>query len=162
MKSIAKTKLNKSIFAYNIVDMYKSNCYSNLQEYLQTKKGMQIDEITQEKDTFIKERNKHYNKFRSYSTKLPTLIKVNGLIATLAFIKGKIKTINEENKVKDIQEYEVLYNSINQWYKKVYSYNCKDILNDIIKINNRNYTRAVTIELLSLLVWIKRFAKSEL
>ena len=94
---------------------------------------------------------KTLKKFKSYATKLPTMIKTNGLINSIAFIKGK----------KSEKQYVHLYNSINDWYTQKYNLNNKCMIKDILE-GERAYERAVTIEILSLLVWIKRFAVSEI
>ncbi|SHK23475.1 type III-B CRISPR module-associated protein Cmr5 [Paramaledivibacter caminithermalis] len=115
-----------------------------------------IDDRENKGDNKENKRRKRLEKFKSYSVKMPTMIKVNGLINALAFIKGK----NDE-----VHQY--IYDSINDYYIEKFNPMADDIIKDILsndgKIgdNHMEYQRVVTAEILSYLVWIKRFAVSE-
>ena len=99
-------------------------------------------------------------KFRSYSIKIPTMIKVNGLVATLAFIKGKSENV-----------YKHIYENMNNYYTDNFNSKYNDIIKDILSkgndvnsnsYNNIEYQRIVTTTILSYLLWVKRFSISEI
>ncbi|SHH53789.1 CRISPR-associated protein (Cas_Cmr5) [Tepidibacter thalassicus DSM 15285] len=108
---------------------------------------------------FKDEKNKRkiqLEKFRSYSIRIPTMIKVNGLINTLVFIKGKNDNV-----------YKYIYDSINNYYNDKFNPIVEDIIEDIL-LNDRNfndnieYQNIVTIDILSYLLLVKNFAVSEI
>ena len=90
--------------------------------------------------------------YKSYAKKIPMLIKNNGLGATLAFIFSK---------AKDGNAYELLYRQIEKWldgskWKFNSSPNGENLVAWIISLPSTDY-RAVTIEVLAFLNWLKRF-----
>lgn len=103
-------------------------------------------------------------KYPSYVKKTPTLIQINGLGNTLAFYRSKfgIKEKEEEKLSADDRTYKLLYEHINNWFKKKYNIN-QDIIEWIISENSSSLDLfKTTREILSLLNWIKRFAEAEL
>lgn len=92
--------------------------------------------------------------YRSYLRKIPSMILVNGLGQTLAFIKSKAK---EGNAYSVIQEH------LKRYFKdnvpaRVRMTQQTDILEWAISLKSEDY-RFATEELLSLLNWMKRFAE---
>jgi len=105
----------------------------------------------------LDEKDKKYNekKYKSYVKKIPMLIKTNGLGSTLAYIKSKINSKNDDGKV-----YGLIYKHITEWLeadeKRLIDVS-DDLVQIIISLNSSEY-RAVTNEVLSLLNWLCRFA----
>ncbi|MCL0028419.1 type III-B CRISPR module-associated protein Cmr5 [Peptococcaceae bacterium] len=109
-------------------------------------------ELIENLKSFHKKLQKEY---KSYVKKIPMLIRTNGLGATFAFMfsKGEV--------------YELIGEQILEWLKR----NEKQILSGIEKINsfsdlvkysvslNSPEYRALTIEVLAFLNWLKRFAE---
>ena len=110
--------------------------------------------------------------YSSYSTKLPTLIQCNGLGAALAFIKSKgtkEKTENNQSllpghKQNPKNAYNLLYEQIFYWIKEKKPYLISestsrqgDFVEIVINLQSSEY-RALTIEVMALLNWMKRFS----
>ena len=93
------------------------------------------------------------SKYASLAKSAPVMILTNGLGQTLAFFISKS---NDRN------EYNLLYQHINEWLDDSISWTPNDeIGNDLIeKVINENSQiyRMVTEETLAFLSWIKRFA----
>ena len=93
--------------------------------------------------------------YKSYCKKIPSLIQTNGLSSTFAFMFSK-KT----------GTYMVIYNQVDEWLKKRYK-NDSEINNDnelierMIKLQSNKY-RKVTIEVLALFNWLRRFAEGKI
>lgn len=107
-----------------------------------------------ESDEKLKEKiDKKQKEYKSYAKKIPMMIKTNGLGATLAFIKSKRK-----------KTYDYIYDNIVEWLiqkdpKKLLELKPNEELMDrVISINSPEY-RAVTIEVLAFLSWLRRFAE---
>ena len=92
--------------------------------------------------------------YKSYVKKIPTLIQVNGLAGTFAFIfskKGKGSNPKEA--------YEIIYKQVDDWLKQNYKKNNNgELVKWIIEQNPKLY-RAITVEVLALFSWLKRFAE---
>ena len=111
--------------------------------------------IQQWKDENSKKKLKEY---RSYTQKIPMYIKTNGLGATLAFMLSK----------KDKEAYQKLGQQITEWLKQaptkiidlkdVEDDNFEGLVNITISLNSPDY-RALTIEVLAFLNWLRRFAE---
>ncbi|AKA67811.1 type III-B CRISPR module-associated protein Cmr5 [Clostridium scatologenes] len=117
--------------------------YNNLKDYLNMDN---INEINR-------------NKVKSYCRKLPVLIKTNGLLSALSFIKGKVKKENEKEK----NEYFYIYSWIESWLNYI-EYTDKsnlhnDIIEKIINANSASY-RIYTKEAIEISVWYKRHAEA--
>lgn len=94
--------------------------------------------------------------YKSYVKKVPMLIKTNGLGATYAFIYSK-----------DDEAYKEIYRNTKEWLE------CEDgglidlsgneceLVKKIIELPSSKY-RAVTIEILALFQWLRRFAEGML
>lgn len=96
-------------------------------------------------------------KYKSYVKKLPMLIKTNGLGSALAFVKAKANQTG-----LDAKAYKEIYNNLTEWFKKdkkqiIILQNNEDLVEKIIKQDSNIY-RFATIEVLSFLVWLRRFA----
>jgi len=101
-------------------------------------------------------------KYKAYVKKLPMLIKTNGLGSALAFVKAKSGTSTQE-KSDEKKAYEKIYHNITQWFKNDKKQIIKlqdndDLVNIIINLKSNEY-RFATIETLSFLVWLRRFAE---
>ena len=92
----------------------------------------------------------NFESYRSYVKKLPSLIQVNGLGQALAFCYQKRK------------EYEEIYRSIHAWLKQRFSSffqdDEKELVEVVINLPSADY-RAVTMEVLALLNWMRKFAE---
>ena len=90
-------------------------------------------------------------RYKSYVRRVPMLIKTNGLGATFAYVKSKC---HKEDAYEDI------YRHVSEWLMR---YDSKlllpetDLVSSLVKLSTKEY-RAVTIEVLALLNWLKRFA----
>ncbi len=93
--------------------------------------------------------------YKSYAKKLPMMIKTNGLGAALAFAFSK---------GKDGNAWELLYNDIQAWlrqdHKKFLLGNDvqTELTNAVIQLESFQY-RAVAVEVLAFLNWLRRFAE---
>ncbi|NUO09909.1 MAG: type III-B CRISPR module-associated protein Cmr5 [Candidatus Brocadia sp.] len=102
---------------------------------------------------------KFKKEYRSIVMKLPTLILTNGLGQTLAFLKSKGKNddSNPEEKVYgDLQGWLTQPNVAN-WGRVMHD----ELIERIMAIDSNKY-RFVTMECLSFLNWLKRFADAVL
>lgn len=98
------------------------------------------------------DRDKDEKKMKSYCRKLPILIKTNGLIDTLCFIKGKGK--------KEKNEYSYIYEWIQNWFEEMEYCNCeKDIIEKLLELNNNQYY-IYTIEAMEISNWYKKNAEA--
>jgi CRISPR-associated protein Cmr5 len=96
-------------------------------------------------------------KYKSYAKKVPMMIKTNGLGATLAFMKGKQRKENA---------YKLLLEATETWLKKadttvdVFS-DSEDLLKTLVTQNSDDYRR-VTLEVMALYGWLRRFVEAEI
>lgn len=93
---------------------------------------------------------KQDKKYNGHVKKILTYLKTNGLGPTVAFIFAKEGT------------YKGIYLDIERWLKQdekrlIDLSGSKKLVEEIIKINSPEY-RAVTIEVLAFVNWLKRFA----
>ncbi len=88
------------------------------------------------------------DEYKSYAKKIPMLIKTNGLGATLVFMKSKGGTYN------------LLLNQTQVWLAQnpLFGIESDDLIQKIISMDSPEY-RAVTIEVLALYSWLRRFAE---
>ena len=103
-----------------------------------------------------KEASKDAKAFKSYSKKLPMMIKTNGLGAALAFALSKGKS--DENT-----PWGLLYKQIHEWlkYEKQWLLGNNpptDLSKAAINLDSQEY-RALTVEVLAFLNWLRRFAE---
>jgi CRISPR-associated protein Cmr5 len=93
--------------------------------------------------------------YKSYAKKLPMMIKTNGLGAAVTFAFSK---------AKDGNAWELLYNHVSDWLKqphKVFllgTHASKPLTEAIISLPSTEY-RAVTVEVLAFMNWLRRFAE---
>ena len=108
-----------------------------------------IDYVNSEgKDKFKKE-------YRSVVMKAPTMIIINGLGQTLAFLKSKGK--NDKSKPE-----EKLYRDIENWLNKRVQWTANvELIEKVISLPNDKF-RYATAETLSFLSWMRRFADAVL
>lgn len=97
--------------------------------------------------------------YKAYSKRLMAMIKINGLAATLTFMKAS------SNK-KDGKAYKLLYEDIDGWLKSadcpvssVYSGSQGNgVLENVIYLDSGPY-RAITQEVMEFINWVRRFAE---
>jgi CRISPR-associated protein Cmr5 len=98
-----------------------------------------------------------YDEYKAYAKSLPMLIKTGGLGATLAFIRSKARKKTGENTA-----YGQIYDDISGYLKAERTYlidlRNEELVEKIIKLDSSEY-RAVTIEVLSYMQWLRRFAE---
>lgn len=93
--------------------------------------------------------------YRSYSSRIPTMILTNGLGQTLAFVNAKAESGNA---------YELLYKQITDYFKSEHIARIKmpsdknELIEWVVSCNSKEY-RFITQELLAFLNWLKRFAE---
>jgi len=90
------------------------------------------------------------SEYKSYCKKIPSLIQTNGLSATFAFMFSK-KT----------GTYIYIYNQVDEWLKKRYDKDNMELVEWCIKLDSNKY-RKVTIEVLALFNWLRRFAEGRI
>jgi CRISPR-associated protein Cmr5 len=91
----------------------------------------------------------NFESYRSYVKKMPSLIQVNGLGQALAFCYQKKK------------EYRVIYDQLHTWikerYKQYFQEHNKEFVEVVIGLKSADY-RVLTMEVLELLNWMRKFA----
>lgn len=93
--------------------------------------------------------------YKSYAKKLPMMIKGNGLGATLAFAFSK---------GKDGNAWELLYNDIQLWLQQDHkkfllgNHAQTELVHAVVQLDSSEY-RAVAVEVLAFLNWLRRFAE---
>ncbi|WP_422448333.1 type III-B CRISPR module-associated protein Cmr5 [Thermoanaerobacterium sp. DL9XJH110] len=97
--------------------------------------------------------------YKQYVKKMPMLIKTNGLGAALAFVKSKASDKLSESGYA----YKLIYDQITEWLrrdeKKIIDLAGNiDLVAAVISLDSPQY-RAVTIEVLAFLNWLRRFAE---
>jgi CRISPR-associated protein Cmr5 len=99
--------------------------------------------------------NSHRKEYSSAVQKLPMMIKTNGLGATMAFMFSKGKTLG--TVLKDIEDWA---NSTDNLKTHLILKNTEGgvFVHKILNLNSQDY-RIVTIEVLALLNWLRRFAE---
>lgn len=97
--------------------------------------------------------------YKSYAKKLPMMIKTNGLGAALSFALSKSKT-KEGQKTA----WGFLYDDLDNWLRKDHKVWLlgknppSDLSEAAINLDSSEY-RAVTVEVLAFLTWLRRFAE---
>ena len=96
------------------------------------------------------EKAKNDKKYKGHIKKIPAYITANGLGATLAFIFGKDDT------------YKTIYSHIESWLREdqkklIELSGQKKLVAEITNIDSTQY-RAITIEVLAFVNWLRRFA----
>jgi CRISPR-associated protein Cmr5 len=96
--------------------------------------------------------SKYEKEYKTIARRLPTLIQVNGLAQTLAFLKAK----------GDPQHLDA-FNHLSGWVCHRFNWNDPDLLHKILSptMDSQLY-RLATSETLAFLQWLKRFAEAEL
>ena len=101
----------------------------------------------------IADRGLKHSEYKSYCKKIPSMIQTNGLGATFAFMFSK-KT----------GTYIFIYRQVEEWLNKKHlktnsEYN--DLMKKLIKLDSAKY-RKITIEVLALFAWLRRFAEGKI
>ncbi len=98
------------------------------------------------------------SEYKSYVKKLPMLIKTNGLAAALSFYFANSA---QSGKVDTNKTYGLVYRQIEEWLKKdsknLVDFEPDKLVKELLEIDSYTY-RAVTVEVLAFLSWLRRFA----
>ena len=106
------------------------------------------------------EAGKDKKEYKSYVKKLPMLIKTNGLASALSFYFANSAS---NGKVDKDKTYGLVYNQIEQWLKKDTKQLLKEdfeqdkLAKKLLELDSNTY-RAVTVEVMAFLTWLRRFA----
>jgi len=97
-------------------------------------------------------------KYKSYAKKLPMMIKANGLGAAIAFALSKSDAARG-----DTDPWNLLYKQINTWMRNHKAFLLgeqapQDLAAAVISRDSIQY-RALTVEIIALLTWLRRFAE---
>lgn len=92
--------------------------------------------------------SKQDSEYGSLAREMPTLIQINGLAQTLAFLKAKSK-----------EHHQKMFNHLSDWVCQRFSFPEGDLLSNALRLDSQSYRRA-TAESLAFLQWIKRFAEA--
>lgn len=106
------------------------------------------------------------SKFKSYSKSIPSYIKMNGLLATVAFLNNKRSgkdSVDKEAYSDDKEAYKGLFDITVKWLKEADFLEIanNNLLDSLVKLLPSEY-KNVEREVLSLFTWIRRFAEGEL
>ena len=99
--------------------------------------------------------DKAKKEYKSYCKKIPMLIKTNGLAGTYAFIFSKG---SKGSKIDKSKAYGLIYNQTLEWLTKHGWIDGDRLMYEFIRKPSDEY-RAVTMEVLSLFNWLRRFAE---
>lgn len=97
--------------------------------------------------------------YKSYAKKIPMLIKTNGLGATFSYVLSKQKSEPDKKEYA----YKLLHDKTDEWLgKEDKSYllagaEGDDLISRLISLPSHRY-RAVTVEVIALFTWLRRFA----
>lgn len=101
--------------------------------------------------------------YKSYVKKMPMLIKTNGLGAAIAFAYANYAKGIKNGKQDTNNAWGLLYSQVEDWIlkdeKRLIEFPKNDFAKSLTETTSPIY-RAVTIEVLALLSWIKRFAEA--
>ena len=96
------------------------------------------------------------SEYKSYCKKIPSYIQTNGLSATFAFIFSKNNTT-----------YTLIYDQVDEWLRKRYNDDTtiinqeQRLMERLIRLDSTKYKK-VTIEVLALFSWLRRFAEGRI
>ena len=101
--------------------------------------------------------------YGSLAKKAPADIQTNGLGQTLAFWRAKGYE-NSKPKDKGENSHYQLLNQVTKWLKNIRALQIEtdDLVDWVTTKANVNDYRRATIEAISILIWLKRFAESDL
>jgi len=105
-----------------------------------------VEEIADEKYNKTLYTDVKKEEYKSYVKKIPTMIQTNGISATFAFMFSKKKT------------YKIIYDQINEWLQKRNLKKEEELVKWIIGLDSSMY-KYVSVEILYLLNWMRRFAE---
>jgi CRISPR-associated protein Cmr5 len=100
------------------------------------------------------------SRYRAYVKNLPMLIKTNGLGSAMAFVKAKAQDSPPEGTA-----YDLLYAHVEQWLQSDQKKHLlasaeadtDDLVEQLVTMDSSTY-RAVTMEVMNLLNWLRRLA----
>jgi len=94
-------------------------------------------------------------KYGSIVRDLPTMIQINGLAQTLAFLHAKGKKQDSKGHIQ-------AFAHLSGWVCDHLTWGEGDLLKRVLKSENTQHYRQATGEALAFLQWLKRFAEAEL
>ncbi len=110
-------------------------------------------------DNIADEDYKVAQKYKSYSKRIMAMIRINGLLATITYLKASISN-QDEGKA-----YRQLYEDIDSWLKSkecpvnfVYKKEKKELIDTLISLTSDEY-RVVAKEIMEFTNWLRRFAE---
>ncbi len=158
LSNMKQSELNRAKFAYD--------CVNDAVKVLKDKENI-IFETINNSERYKLDTNNYFKTtkyYKSYVKKVPTYIQVNGLAGTFAFIFSKM-TKNKENKEKGSEnnpysDWDLIYFQTWEWLNKNYKKGKEkdELMEWILELDSKLY-KAVTIEVLSLFSWLRRFAE---
>lgn len=102
--------------------------------------------------------NLNSSEYKSYVKSLPMLIKTNGLASALSFYFAKSASGGQVDTTKT---YGLIYRQIEEWLKKdiknLIDFEQDKLVKKLIDLDSYTY-RAVTLEVLAFLTWLRRYA----
>ncbi len=104
-------------------------------------------------DEFIQKHPDKKENYRSYIKRLPSIIQTNGLGQALAFYYSK----GREHKII----YDQIYAWLKQKNKNLFNEPDEEFVKTVVNMDSRQY-RVVTMEVLALLNWMRRFVEGRL
>lgn len=130
---------------------------SNLRQ-LEGGRAAKAFEFVQNAQSQLPEKNRPA--YKAYVKKLPMLIKTNGLGAAYAFVLSK----QDNSPSKKGYAYKLIYDQTKEWLESenkkflLRGKENQDLVKTLTELNSHEY-RAVTVEVLALLNWLRRFAE---
>lgn len=104
------------------------------------------------------EKGSSKKEYKPYVKKLPMLIKTNGLASALSFYFANSAS---SGKVNTDKTYGLIYRQIEKWLKKdnkkLIDFEEDKLAKELLELDSYTY-RAVTIEVMAFLTWLRRFA----
>lgn len=112
----------------------------------------------------VDEGDKVASRYRAYVKNLPMLIKTNGLGSALAFVKAKAQDTHPEGPA-----YRLLYGHLQTWLQSEQKEHLlataeaesDDLVEQLVSMESASY-RAVTMEVMNLLNWLRRLADGQI
>ncbi|MCB9452448.1 MAG: type III-B CRISPR module-associated protein Cmr5 [Anaerolineaceae bacterium] len=100
-----------------------------------------------------KDQEKVRKKYGTFARRLPSMIQINGLGSTLAFLQSKGKNNQGDGHT-------LLYDHVGRWVTQRMTGDSQDIMNYIRDCTTDQYRRA-TAEAVAYGIWIKRYVESK-
>lgn len=103
------------------------------------------------------ERSNYKNEYGTLARGQAAMIQINGLAASMAFIKSKAGGGRDKNKEN---EYTKLYDHLSGWIKYYLQPQQTDLM-DLIRLASTDTYRRATAEAIAYSIWLKRYVDSK-